>query len=142
MKRECGTCTKCCEGWLEGKALGHKFYRGKPCHFIAIGEGCSVYSKRPKDPCITYKCLWLKDETLPLWMKPSNINAIVDEREKNNIKYWIVNEAGSTLDSRVLTWLIEYCLLNKVNLAWKIDTGLHWIGSSEFNLLMETYGKE
>ena len=63
-KRSCGSCTKCCEGWLSGEALGHKFYPGKPCHFIAIGKGCSVYAKRPQEPCVSYKCGWISNEAV------------------------------------------------------------------------------
>ena len=136
MKRECGTCTKCCEGWLTGEALGHRFYLGNPCHFIAIGKGCTVYAKRPKDPCVTYKCAWLTDENIPEWMKPSDINAIIDWREKEGIKYLNINEAGAILDSRVLTWAIQYALNNKFNFYWKVDGGEHWFGTPEFDALM------
>lgn len=132
-KRTCGDCTKCCEGWLEGEALGHKFFSGRPCHFIAIGKGCTVYAKRPKDPCQTYKCAWLVDENIPEWMKPSEIDAIVDYRNTHNgIPYMSINEAGSILSSQVLTWAIQTALTNNLNLLWKINGGAHWIGSPEF----------
>lgn len=136
MKRECGTCTKCCEGWLTGEALGYKFYQGKPCHFVAIGKGCAVYAKRPKDPCVSYKCAWLTNDAIPEWMKPSEINTIIDERIEEGIKYLSVNEAGSKLDSAVLTWIIEYALANQLNLLWTVNGGEHWIGSPEFNKFM------
>ena len=133
MKRECGACTKCCEGWLAGEALGHKFFQGKPCHFIAIGKGCSVYAKRPKDPCITYKCAWLTNENIPEWMKPSEINAIIDNANINTISYLRVIEAGSQLDSAVLTWIIQYALGNNINLYWEVNGGKNWFGSQEFS---------
>jgi hypothetical protein len=131
-KRQCGTCTKCCEGHLTGDALGHTFYRGKPCHFIAIGKGCTVYAKRPKEPCQSYKCSWLKNEDIPEWMKPNEINAIISEKEINKIKYFELVEAGETLRSRVLTWVIEYCMSNQINLVWRVEGGDHWIGNQEF----------
>ena len=34
VKKECGTCTKCCEGWLGANIKGHEMYPGKPC-FVA-----------------------------------------------------------------------------------------------------------
>lgn len=136
MKRECGNCTKCCEGYLSGEALGHTFYNGKPCHFVAIGKGCSVYAKRPQNPCIVYKCSWLINEDIPLWMKPSEVNAIIDEREVNGIKYLSVNEAGSILDSRVLSWVIKYALAKQINICWKVNGGSNWIGTPEFDALM------
>lgn len=132
-KRTCGTCTKCCEGWLAGEALGHSFYPGKPCHFISIGKGCSVYSKRPKDPCQTYKCAWLIDENIPEWMKPSDINLIVDYRKTSSgIPYISLREAGDILSAKVLTWFIQYALANNANLYWEIQGGVNWIGSPEF----------
>lgn len=132
MKRECGTCTKCCEGWLNGEALGHKFYLGRPCHFVAIGKGCTAYAKRPKEPCVVYKCAWLSDERIPEWFKPNDINAIIDWHKVENITYLRINETGSRLDSRVLSWAIQFALNNKINLYWKIDGGENWFGESEF----------
>lgn len=132
-KRSCGDCTKCCEGYLEGKALGHSFYRGKPCHFLAIGKGCTVYAKRPKEPCQTYKCAWLIDENIPEWMKPSEVNAIIDySQTKSGIPYVRVNEAGSVLSSKVLTWVIQFCLSNNLNVYWTVDGGHNWFGTPEF----------
>ncbi len=131
-KRSCGDCTKCCEGWLSGEALGHTFYPGKPCHFIAIGKGCTVYAKRPKEPCQTYKCAWLADEDIPEWMKPSEINAIFTHKEVNGIPYLHLKEAGSELSSKVLSWAIVYCLSKGMNLYWEINGGPNYIGSTDF----------
>jgi hypothetical protein len=136
-KRSCGTCTKCCEGYLSGEALGHTFYLGKPCHFLAIGTGCTVYEKRPKDPCVSYKCAWLTNTDVPMWMKPSDVHAIIDSKIINGVEYFRVTEAGITLDSKVLTWAIEYALRTKSNLLWKVAGGFHWLGSSEFNVIMQ-----
>jgi hypothetical protein len=135
-KRTCGTCTKCCEGWLPGDALGHTFFEGKPCHFIAIGTGCTVYAKRPEDPCKSYKCGWLTNQDIPEWMKPNEVNAIVDFRELEGVKYVNVSEAGDVLESRVLSWLIQFAIKNNINLLWTIQGGSNWIGSEDFSLLM------
>jgi len=134
-KRECGTCTKCCEGYLSGEALGHTFYKGKPCHFIAIGKGCTVYAKRPKDPCISYKCSWLTNEDIPEWMKPSDIDAIIDMRYIEQHQFISLKEAGSPMQSRVLSWFFQYILKNGLNAVWEIDNGLNWVGTPEFTQL-------
>lgn len=136
MTRECGTCTKCCEGYLSGNIKGKSFYSGKPCHFVALGKGCSIYEERPKEPCISYKCSWLVDENIPEWFKPNEINAIVDVRKIQNISYLNVVEAGEKLRPEVLSWLILYALNNKLNFQWTIDNGSNYIGSSEFLSLM------
>jgi hypothetical protein len=136
-KRSCGTCTKCCEGWLTGKALGYTFYTGKPCHYISVGKGCTVYSKRPQDPCIAYKCQWLANEDIPEWMKPSDINAIIDIRNINGIEYIKLIEAGSILDSKALSWFIQYAFKKKFNFVWVVNGSDNWIGTSEFIQAME-----
>lgn len=134
MKRECGSCTKCCEGYLQGSAYGKPFFPGNPCHFLTIGKGCNIYAKRPKDPCISYTCEWLVNEEIPEWFKPDEINAIITKRkmQDSDIEFWDVTEAGETLQSKVLTWLIMYALKNGINLRWNVAGGMHWIGSSEF----------
>ena len=136
-KRSCGDCTKCCEGWLSGEALGHSFYKGKPCHFITIGKGCSIYAKRPKDPCQSFKCAWLSDENIPEWMKPSDIDTIFIHKTVKDIPYLCLVEAGSNLSSKVLTWAIQYVLANNMNFYWEIDGGANWIGSPEFGLALQ-----
>lgn len=131
-KRSCGSCTKCCDGWLTGEVMGHRFFPGRPCHFVASGKGCSIYSKRPVDPCISFKCSWLKNQDIPEWMKPDQINAIICDKEINGIPYISVVEAGSILDSRVLSWIISYVLKNQLNLSWEADGGTSYIGNSDF----------
>jgi len=72
-----------------------------------------------------------------MWMKPSEINAIIDERYEDEVKYLSIQEAGSELDPRVLTWAIEHAVSSQINLRWTINGGAHWIGSPEFNTLMK-----
>ena len=132
MKRECNNCTKCCEGWLTTTVRNTNIYPGNPCKFIEIGKGCTIYSERPKDPCITYKCAWLTEEDIPEWMKPDKINAIIDYRYVNNIKYLCVNEAGEVLRSDVLTQLFLYAINNNLNFLWRVKGGTNYIGSTQF----------
>lgn len=134
LKRECGTCTKCCEGYLHGVAYDKPFFPGKPCHFVSIGKGCTIYASRPKDPCITYRCQWLINPEIPEWFKPNEINAIITKRtiEKDNIEFYDLIEAGEKMKAEVLSWIIMYALNNSLNLRWVVDGGSHWIGSKEF----------
>lgn len=131
-KRLCGSCTKCCEGYLSGEAQGKKFYPGKPCHFIAIGKGCSIYAKRPVDPCVTYKCSWLTNLDVPEWMKPDDVNAILDEREVQGMRYLNLREAGTPMEARVLNWLFQHILETGKNAVWQVNGGLNWAGSPDF----------
>jgi hypothetical protein len=140
-KRKCGSCTKCCEGYLSGEALGHSFYPGKPCHFIAIGQGCTVYAKRPQDPCVTYKCGWLTNLNIPEWLKPDAVNVIIDERQTEGHSYLNLREAGATVSSKVLNWFIQYVLQNQLNAVWQVEGGENWMGSTEFVKLLESRSK-
>jgi len=72
------------------------------------------------------------DNAIPEWMKPSNIKAIIDYRELENMPFILIREAGERLDSRVLSWFIIHALKNSLNLEWTSDGGTYWIGSPEF----------
>ena len=128
--RSCDGCTKCCEGWLSGDAHGHPFYPGRPCFFLA--KTCTIYDTRPENPCRSFKCSWLDSEIFPAWMRPDLVNAIIVRRNTNNIIYYEVTEAGSVLDSKTLSWLVQWALNNNENLLYKIDGGPNKIGSKEF----------
>jgi predicted type IV restriction endonuclease len=65
-------------------------------------------------------------------MKPEYVNAILDVRVIGEISYLRLTEAGETLPSKVLTWVLEYAISNGLNFAWTVNDGHHWIGSPEF----------
>ena len=134
MKRQCDSCTKCCEGYLSGEGNGKTFYPGKPCHFLTISKGCTIYANRPKDPCVSYSCEWLTNIELPEWLKPEIAKVIITKRTiaEKNLVYWDVIEAGEKMQANVLSWLILYSLNNKINLRWVIDGGVNWIGEKSF----------
>ena len=130
MTRACDGCTKCCEGWLSGEAHGHAFFRGRPCFFL--NKGCSIYDTRPQEPCRSYKCAWLDDMQFPEWMKPDLANVIINKTKHNDIAFYTLVEAGSRLDVRVLSWMVQWALNNKQNLMYYIDSGVNRVGSPEF----------
>ncbi len=130
MNRLCDGCTKCCEGWLEGEAYGHHFYRGRPCFFL--NKNCSIYDSRPHNPCRSYKCCWLDDNQFPEWMKPDLVGMIINQVIREDISYYVLVEAGSRLDVRVLSWMIQWALNSKKNLLYYIDGGMNKVGSEEF----------
>lgn len=129
--RSCDGCTKCCEGWLHGEAYGHKFWRGRQCHYVC-NKKCSIYKNRPNDPCKTFKCQWLINKNVPQWMKPDQVNAILVSRKKGNFEYLEIVEAGEKLKSEVLSWAIMYALQNKINLFYTINGGPNRIGNEDF----------
>lgn len=136
MKRTCNGCTKCCEGWLSGEAKGIPFFKGRPCQFVSIGKGCSIYKDRPLEPCTTYQCGWIKNPDIPEWMKPSEVDAIVDFRELDGMKYLNIVESGKPLSVSVLGWCIQYATNKGLNLVWEYEGGRNWVGTKEFDAAM------
>ena len=130
IQRSCDGCSKCCEGWVSGKAYQYDFYASKPCHFLC--NGCTIYEDRPEDPCKSYKCAWLESDELPMWMRPDLSNAIVTRRFNEKIEYYDLIETGEKLDSVVLSWFIMWALNNRKNLMYTIQGGRNRIGSPEF----------
>ena len=128
--RSCDGCAKCCEGWLNGEAYGHAFYKGRPCFFL--NKTCSIYNERPENPCRSFKCAWLEDDTFPHWMKPDLVNAIIIKRKTGDIFFYEITEAGSVLDSKTLSWLVQWALNTRTNILYFVDGGINRLGSPEF----------
>ena len=83
--------------------------------------------------------MWLVDPDLPEWMKPNVVNAIIDMRvTSNGIPYISMIEAGEVLNSKVLSWVFQYAVKNKLNLAWEVERGRNLIGSSDFLQAMQS----
>jgi len=131
-KRSCGTCTRCCEGYLRGVAYGIPFYPGKPCHFLDINSGCSIYENRPDDPCRVFECGWLSNPNYPEWAKPNLSNVIFAQSKIDSHEYVYAIESGGKMDIRTLSWAVAYMAWNKINFAWQYDGGWNAIGSDEF----------
>lgn len=129
-KRECGECTACCEGWLHGEAHGHTFYSGKPCFFLC--KGCAIYDQRPEHPCKSYKCTWLEDDILPMWMRPDLGGVIVTKRHVKDMTFYSVTETGKPIEAKVLNYLIQLALNKQLNIEYFIEGGQNRIGSTEF----------
>ena len=130
-ERQCGDCKACCEGWLHADIYGEKMYSGRPCHFICE-TGCSIYKDRPIEPCVSYKCLWLKENKIPGWMKPNKCGVILSEKTIKKISYIEAVEAGKKFDSSVLSWLFMLHINHHVNIYYIISGSSHMIGSKEF----------
>ena len=136
-RRSCDSCTRCCEGYLIGSVNGKSFFRGNPCHFLEVNKGCTIHSSRPENPCKIFKCEWLVNDDIPYWMKPDKINAIIRWLDIDGCKALKIIEAGSTLRSDVLTYMIIYAMKNQVNLIWEVDGGTNYFGSNEFIAKMD-----
>lgn len=135
-RRECGDCAKCCEGWLYGTVYGHAMHKEKPCFFLQ--KTCTIYENRPHNPCKTYECAWLSEDTFPMWMKPNLVNIIISKRKftipntNDKEEYYEIFEAGSIIDSKVLNWILIWAMTNNKNVYYQINGSHNRIGSSAF----------
>lgn len=142
VSRECGSCTKCCEGWLSGVVDGEYFYPGKECKFCIAGSGCSSYESRPVDPCQTFTCAWILDESIEDDRKPEFSDAIVSVNNVNNIRFAELTPAGERFNVDTLSWFILWGLNKHGNVAWQDAQGaVFHLGSAEFSNLMNAARK-
>lgn len=133
MSKSCGTCTKCCDGWLMANIKGHSMYPGKPCYFVEIGKGCTIYEDRPENPCKNFSCAWLDIEEMPDEFKPENSNTIMHW----NSRYWAISKAPNEPTPEFLSWAIDYVKSKNQNMLWYIDNKGYWHGDEQFCKDME-----
>jgi len=132
MGNSCGTCTKCCEGWLTGNIKGHDMYPGKPCYFIEIGKGCKIYNDRPENPCKQFFCAWTILDDMPEEFKPENSGVIM----ANNQGYWRLTKSPNNPTAEFLSWAIVYARSRNENILWYIDDKSWWLGDDKFCMEM------
>ena len=142
MSRQCGTCTKCCDGTVAGVIRGHKMFPGQKCFFL--GEnGCSDYKNRPIFPCRMYKCLWLSDESVPDYFKPENVKAILDIEEFEGIKYLRINKGVEQYDENIIDFGKQYAKKNNLTFIWTDNNNVsHFIGNKELYIKILKNNKE
>ena len=118
MSKECGTCTKCCDGTVAGVIKGHKMFPGQPCFFLGKG-GCNDYENRPKHPCKIYQCLWLSDPNVPDFIKPENAGVIVDTEIHKGKKYLKITKPKNNINiDKIIKYATEYAIKNNMSLIW------------------------
>ena len=149
MSRQCGECTKCCEGYLHGESdlimRDGKTFKlgGKPCPILQIGKGCGEYENRPQNPCAGFECEWLRQpDVYPEEMRPDRIGAIFSLKYVEGVQYLRITEAGNRLDAEVLSHAIKITLINRYNLYWEIDGKMHWFGNKDFVTIMNKHKTE
>lgn len=132
--RECGECTKCCEGSLHLVVDKYTVNRSSPCHFLSKVNkcgGCTIYEKRPK-VCSDFKCAWLENPEIPEWMKPSQSDVILIDQDQAQVRYHEVVEVEKKIDPVILNWILLYAIRNKINLKYSVNFEANMFGSAEF----------
>lgn len=106
-RRECGSCTACCDGWAVGTIYGYEMKPGVPCHFRGEGS-CSIYERRPAQPCREFECGWLKAESpFPESFRPDRLGVMIVATQWRQRPAYILCSAGSDPDEGLLSWMRE-----------------------------------
>lgn len=94
-------------------------YLGRPCHFLKIGQGCTIYSDRPQEPCRRYECAWISDTDIPDFMKPEISNCVLDYKEDDNgVRYLRLVESETPYTEEVLDWCKNYAKEKNIDFVW------------------------
>ena len=124
--KQCGTCTKCCEGWLHGEVNNHQFYPGVPCDYL--GSNCTIYKNRPEHPCRTFVCEWLVDDTIPEYMRPDRSGAIIIKQKD----YVELVECDPPLRTQALEWFLTAYISGKYDsISYRIHNHQRFIRSEK-----------
>lgn len=137
-QRRCGSCTACCDGWLQIEVRGNKVSRGTPCPFNS-GHNCSIYAERPEDPCRRFICGWLATHSpLPEWMRPDQAGMILlpAQFRWNDFAVDVAVSIGESPKTKALTWLKGFCEAHRRPLLYQIGTNWHAFGPQAFQLEM------
>jgi len=107
-QRHCGTCTACCDGWVEGTIRGYEMKEGVQCHFR--GDGCcTIYDERPQEPCRRFICGWLaKSSPFPDSFRPDRLGVMIVGTKWRNRPAYILRSAGRDPDEQLLTWMRSF----------------------------------
>lgn len=135
--KNCGTCTKCCEGTLKLIVHGEKVSNGKPCPLLNINSGCSDYENRPAMPCKTYRCVWLKNNNIPEHFKPNNVNFIIHRLWIKTYECYTLIPAGKEIKESDIKDIKNWFEENNLNFFY-LHEGNHYV-SGDDDFLKECY---
>jgi uncharacterized cysteine cluster protein YcgN (CxxCxxCC family) len=124
--RNCDGCVACCNGTLSAMIGDHEVYRGSPCPHISCEKlNCSIYNDRP-EVCKQFRCLWLIQDDIPEWMKPSNSGILLIYRptpdptaDKGLLHAHVVE--GSKATAAIVMSVVYYAYRNDWTLKFIFD---------------------
>jgi hypothetical protein len=137
VMRTCGTCTKCCEGYITATIRGQEVSPGKPCFLLQIGKGCVDYDNRPDDPCKMFECEWLANMQVPDWLYPDKSGVIIHNQKIERIPYLRMTPTTNLPSRSALVWFLAHGIKNNINICWVDAEGEHWSGDTIFEEAME-----
>lgn len=134
--RNCGSCTACCDGWLQIEVRGYQVRPGKPCPF-SVQHQCAIYGERPQHPCREFVCGWLvASSPLPDWMRPDRSDMIMLAADFvwRTMPVDVVVAAGEQPKNKALDWLKRFCAENKRLLIYQVKDEWFAFGPPAFQV--------
>ncbi len=107
-------------------------YPGKPCQFVEVGVGCSIYKDRPKEPCKLFECSWKASDFVPEQFSPKNTGQLLCAQRIDNIDYLCSVYAGKEIQPDYLSWLVGFAVARQLNVEWFVDGMSYALGSPDF----------
>jgi hypothetical protein len=130
--RKCGECIACCGGWVVGNVFGHEMKPGSPCPFVRAG-GCSIYARRPTDPCKKFMCGWLvPGSPFPDEFRPDKLGVIFVLIAWRGRRAWVLAPTGRDPDEQLLEQMRRYSTSTGEPHVIRQATKLLCFGSVEF----------
>ena len=108
--RQCMPCTACCDGWVKIDVFDQPVYPGHPCPH-STGSSCRIYADRPVDPCINFRCGWVREDShLPDWFRPNESGCIVLPAmwDWRTFPVDLALPVGPRIPQKALKWLMAY----------------------------------
>ncbi len=136
VKRECGTCTACCDGWVKGSIEGHEMFPGTPCHFRG-DQCCSIYERRPETPCRQFVCGWLEPASpFPDHFRPSECGVMIVRMQWHDRAAYVLTHAGRDPDAAMVQWMREFSIRTGSPFFYEENGERTGFGPREFQLEM------
>ncbi len=132
--RRCGDCVACCDGSLRIKVFEHEVRPGRPCPFCS-GRGCSIYERRPHDPCQQFVCGWLVPTSpLPDWMRPDKAGLVLLPANFawRGFPVDVAVPTGGGPRPKALNWLQDFSRRRQRPLLYQLGEEWYAFGPAEF----------
>ncbi len=134
VTRNCGGCVACCDGTLRIRVFEHEVHPGRPCPFC-MGQGCSIYGRRPTDPCQQFICGWLAPTSpLPEWMRPDRAGLVLLPARLawRGLRVDVAVPTGRGPRPKALKWLQEFSRQRQRPLIYRLGEDWYAFGPVEF----------
>ena len=91
-------------------------------------------------PCRVYKCIWLKNKSIPENFKPNNVNFIIHRMWMKSNEYYTLIPAGEKIDVADIDNIFQWFKNNQSNFLYTHNENEYVCGDEQF--LKECYNNK